>query len=98
MLSSLSILILFALITNLFAKKVVVRGIRKLISKMPFANNTIFAQHSVMRRIANIVPAIVIMNGISTVPHLSDKAKALIAMGAQAFIFLTIALALGELL
>lgn len=98
MLSSLSILILFALITNLFAKKVVVRGIRKLISKMPFANNTIFAQHSVIRRIANIVPAIVIMNGISTVPHLSDKAQALIEMGAQAFIFLTIALALGELL
>ena len=98
MLSSLSIVIALAFIANLFAKQVVVRGIRKLISKLPFANNTIFAEHSVIRRIANIVPAIVIMNGISTVPHLSDKVQTFVQMGAQAFIFLTIALALGELL
>ena len=76
----------------------VVRGIRKLISKLPFAHNEIIAEHSVIRRIANIVPAIVIMNGITTVPHLSDKAITFVQMGAQAFIFLTIALAIGELL
>ena len=98
MLSSLSIVILLAIIANLFAKQVVVRGIRKLISKMPFAHNEIIAEHSVIRRIANIVPAIVIMNGITTVPHLSDKVETFIQMGAQAFIFLTIALAIGELL
>lgn len=98
MLSSLSIVILLAILANLFAKQVVVRGIRKMISKMPFAHNEIIAEHSVIRRIANIVPAIVIMNGISTVPHLSDKVETFIQMGAQAFIFLTIALAIGELL
>ncbi len=98
MLSSLSIVILLAILANLFAKQVVVRGIRKMISKMPFAHNEIIAEHSVIRRIANIVPAIVIMNGITTVPHLSDKVETFIQMGAQAFIFLTIALAIGELL
>ena len=98
MLSSLSIVILLAILANLFAKQVVVRGIRKMISKMPFAHNEIIAEHSVIRRIANIVPAIVIMNGITTVPHLSDKVETFIQMGAQAFIFLTIAPAIGELL
>lgn len=63
-----------------------------------FAHNEIIAEHSVIRRIANIVPAIVIMNGITTVPHFSDKAITFVQMGAQAFIFLTIALAIGELL
>ena len=64
MLSSLSIVILLAILANVFAKQIVVRGIRQLISKMPFANNQIFAEHSVIRRISNIVPAIVIMNGL----------------------------------
>ena len=98
MLTSLSILLLFAIIANFFAKQVVVRGIRKLISKMKFANNEILAQHSVIKRIANIVPAIVIMNGIVTVPHLSEKVISASQMLCQAFIFLTIALAISEFL
>lgn len=98
MLTSLGILILLAALANFVAKQVVVRGLRKLISKMKFANSSIFAEHSVIRRIANIVPAIVIMNGITTVPHLSLKLVTFVQMGAQAFIFLTLALALSEVL
>ncbi|NEU33105.1 mechanosensitive ion channel family protein, partial [bacterium LRH843] len=67
-------------------------------TKLKFANHDIMSQHSVIRRIANIVPAIVIMNGIVTVPHLSAKMVSFVQMAAQAFIFLTIALAIGELL
>ena len=98
MLTSLSILILLAVLANFIAKQVVVRGIRKLVTKMKSANSSIFAQHSVIRRISNIVPAIVIMNGIVTVPHLSDKVVTFVQMGAQAFIFLTLALAISEFL
>ncbi|WP_151980636.1 mechanosensitive ion channel family protein [Acinetobacter guerrae] len=98
MLTSLSILIILAIIANFIAKQIVVRGIRKLISKIKSANQSIFAQHSVIRRIANIVPAIVIMNGITTVPHLSEKIIIFVQMAAQAFIFLTIALAISEML
>ena len=98
MLTSLSIVILLAILANFIAKQIVVRGIRKLISKMTFANSEIISQHSVIRRIANIVPAVVIMNGISTVPHLSDKVESIVQMAAQAFIFLTIALAISEFL
>ncbi|KAF1024718.1 MAG: Miniconductance mechanosensitive channel YbdG [Acinetobacter bereziniae] len=98
MLTSLSILLFFAFLANFIAKQVVVRGIRKLISKMKFAYSEIFSEHSVIRRVANILPAIVILNGISTVPHLSVKVVSLVQMASQAFIFLTIALALSELL
>ena len=92
------ILILVAILAYIIAKHVVVRGIRHLITKLKFANHDIMSQHSVIRRIANIVPAIVIMNGIVTVPHLSAKMVSFLQMAAQAFIFLTIALAIGELL
>ncbi|NNH40020.1 mechanosensitive ion channel family protein [Acinetobacter terrae] len=98
MLTSLSILILLAVLANFIAKQVVVRGIRKLVSKMKSANSSIFAEHNVIRRISNIVPAIVIMNGIVTVPHLSEKIVTFVQMGAQAFIFLTLALAISEFL
>ena len=98
MLTSLSVVILLAILANFIAKQIVVRGIRKLISKMTFTNSEIISQHSVIRRIANIVPAVVIMNGITTVPHLSDKVESIVQMAAQAFIFLTIALAISEFL
>lgn len=98
MLTGFCILILVAILAYIIAKHVVVRGIRHLITKLKFANHDIMSQHSVIRRIANIVPAIVIMNGIVTVPHLSAKMVIFVQMAAQAFIFLTIALAIGELL
>ncbi|AYA68897.1 mechanosensitive ion channel family protein [Acinetobacter sp. WCHA55] len=98
MLTGFCILILVAVLAYIIAKHVVVRGIRHLITKLKFANHDIMSQHSVIRRIANIVPAIVIMNGIVTVPHLSVKMVSFVQMAAQAFIFLTIALAIGELL
>ena len=98
MLSSLSILILVALLANFIAKQVVVRGIRQLISRVKFSYSDVLSKHSVISRIANIVPALVILNGIATVPHLSSKLVVFIQMGAQAFIFLTIALAISQLL
>lgn len=98
MLISLSVLLIFAFIAYFIAKKIVVAGLRRLIAKLPFANNDIFAHHSIIRRIANIVPALVIINGIVTVPHLSEKLIQIVQMLAQAWIFLTIALSIAELL
>lgn len=98
MLTSLSIVIAIACILYLISKRIVVAGLRKVIARLPFANNDIFAQHSVIRRITNIVPAIFIMNAITTVPHLSEKFIQFVQMGAQAWIFFTIALSIAELL
>lgn len=98
MLISFAILIFLAALANFIAKRIIVRGIRHIITKLKSPHQSIFAQHSVTRRFANIVPAIVIMNGISAVPHLPLKVITLIQMGAQAFIFLTLALSVSEAL
>ena len=98
MLISFGILIFLAALANFIAKRIIVRGIRHIITKLKSPHQSIFAQHSVTRRFANIVPAIVIMNGISAVPHLPLKVITLIQMGAQAFIFLTLALSISEAL
>ncbi|MDU6055992.1 MAG: mechanosensitive ion channel, partial [Acinetobacter junii] len=98
MLVALSILIFFADLANFIAKRIIVRGIRHLITKLKSPNQSIFAQHSITRRFANIVPAIVIMNGITTIPHLPAKVITFVQMGAQAFIFLTLALTVSEAL
>lgn len=98
MLVSLTILILFAAIANFIAKRIIVRGVRHLVTKLKSPNQSIFAQHSVIKKFANIVPAVVIMNGIATVPHLTPKFISFVEMGAQAFIFLTLTLTVSEIL
>lgn len=95
---ALIVLVLFAALANFIAKRVIVRGIRYLVTKLKTSNQSIFAEHSIIRRFANVVPALVVMNGITTIPHLSPKLIMFIQMGAQAFIFLTIALTISEAL
>ena len=95
---ALIVLVLFAALANFIAKRVIVRGIRYLVTKLKTSNQSIFAEHSIIRRLANVVPALVVMNGITTIPHLSPKLIMFIQMGAQAFIFLTIALTISEAL
>ncbi|ENU87519.1 mechanosensitive ion channel family protein [Acinetobacter sp. CIP 102129] len=95
---ALIVLVLFASLANFIAKRVIVRGIRYLVTKLKTSNQSIFAEHSIIRRLANLVPALVVMNGVTTIPHLSPKLIMFIQMGAQAFIFLTIALTISEAL
>ncbi|MCU4393310.1 mechanosensitive ion channel family protein [Acinetobacter parvus] len=95
---ALIVLVLFAALANFIAKRVIVRGIHYLVTKLKTSNQSIFAEHSIIRRLANVVPALVVMNGITTIPHLSPKLIMFIQMGAQAFIFLTIALTISEAL
>ena len=95
---ALIVLVLFAALANFIAKRVIIRGIRYLVTKLKTSNQSIFAEHSIIRRLANVVPALVVMNGITTIPHLSPKLIMFIQMGAQAFIFLTIALTISEAL
>lgn len=98
LLVSFSIVIALAFIINYIAKHIIVRGIRKLISQIHFVNQDIFEGHSVIDRISNIVPALVIMYGISIIPYLPTEITSFVKMLTQAFIFLTIALAISDLL
>lgn len=98
MASSLCILIFAAILANYIAKKVVVRGFRALLKKMPFINNEIVGEYSVIQLVSHLVPAIVILNGIRSIPYLSLGTITVIQMLAQAFIFLTIVRSIAEML
>lgn len=98
MASSLCILIFVAILANYIAKKVVVRGFRALLKKMPFINNEIVGEYSVIQLVSHLVPAIVILNGIRSIPYLSLGTITVIQMLAQAFIFLTIVRSIAEML
>ncbi|MDQ8935735.1 mechanosensitive ion channel family protein [Acinetobacter rudis] len=98
MLTSLGILIAIAIVITFIAKYIVVRGIFFILGKFKATHYNQYIKNSIVQRIANIAPALVILNGIVTVPHLSIKAITFIQMLAQAFIVLTITLALSGLL
>lgn len=98
MLSSLSILIMVAIVITFIAKYIVVRGLFFILGKLKASHYNQYIKDSIVQRIANIAPALVILNGIVAVPHLSVKAIIFIQMLAQTFIILTIALAISGLL
>ena len=98
MLTSLSIVILAAIVANFIAKHIVVKGLHRIISRLNFSDKPLFLSNKLISRIANIVPALIIMHGIVTVPFLSPNVENFVQMCAQAFIFLSLALAIFELL
>lgn len=92
MLTSLGILILVAWLSNWLAKHVLIRGLKQLAKKLPIDRHGILGRRKVISRLANAVPAIIILNGISKVPHLSSGLIHLVELLAQSFVILTIAL------
>jgi len=98
MLTSLSIVIITAILANFIAKHIIVRGLHKAVSKVSFSNKKVFLTQKLISRLANIVPAIIMMHGIVTVPYLSPDIVSAVKMIAQASIFLSFALAISELL
>ncbi len=95
MLLGFSILIVVAWLANWIAKHVLVRGIRRFTELLPANHHGDLSRYQMIERFANIVPAIIIRNGISEVPHLSASLIKIIEMLAQASVFITIVLTLS---
>ncbi len=95
MLLGLGTLILFAWLANWIAKHVLVRGIRRFTQLLPLSRDGALSRYQMIERFANIVPALIIRNGISEVPHLSLSLIRIIEMLAQASVFITIVLTLS---
>ncbi len=94
---ALLLLVLFAWIANWITKRIVLKILLRLLNHLPFR---IEAEHigSIVARLSNIVPAIVIQAGIGAVPHLPIAAVTLVRSLCTAFIILTIAIALSGFL
>ncbi len=91
---SLSLLILLAWIGNWIAKKIVLKIIGRLIAHSPIGEEA-GAVTRIVKRLANLVPTLIVSTGILAVPHLPPWAPILVRNVATGFAILTIALAIG---
>ena len=88
---------LFSWIANWITKRIVLRVLLRMLRHLPFH---IEAQHigAIVARLSNIVPALVIQQGIAAVPHLPAGLVSFVQSLCAAFIILTIAIAVSGLL
>lgn len=88
-------LIFAAWLANWVVKRILVRGLYKVLRSSREAELQDFG---IIRRLSNIVPALVLSVGVNAVPGLPEAAVTVVRNVCGGFIVLTIALALGALL
>ncbi|WP_298187617.1 mechanosensitive ion channel domain-containing protein [uncultured Pseudomonas sp.] len=97
-LTGLSLLILAAWLANWVVKRILLRGLYRLLKATPIGQDGTLHNSRIIARLANIVPALIISAGIMLVPHLPEAAVAATRNVCSAFIVLTIALAISGVL
>ncbi len=88
-------LLFAAWLANWVVKRILVRGLYKVLRSSRDAQLQDFG---IIRRLSNIVPALVLSIGVNAVPGLPEAAVTVVRNVCGGFIVLTIALALGALL
>jgi len=91
-------LLLVAWLANWLTKRVLLRGIRRLLRASPLggATHDHEVQLRVIPRLANVVPALVLGAGVSVVPGLPEPVVTVVHALCQAFIVLTLALSFSR--
>src|SRR5690606_41199368 len=87
-----SALLLLAAIANWLVKRILVRGLYSLLKTGAFDD------FGLIRRLSNVVPALIITGGVNAVPGLPQAAVTVTQNVCAGFIILTLALALGAVL
>ena len=88
-------LIFAAWLANWVVKRILVSGLYKILRS---TRETQLQDFGIIRRLSNIVPALVLSIGVNAVPGLPEAAVTVVRNVCGGFIVLTIALALGALL
>ena len=88
-------LIFAAWLSNWIVKRILVRGLYHLLQH---TRENKLQDFGVIKRLSNIVPALVLSIGVTTVPGLPEGAVTVVRNVCGGFIVLTIALALGAVL
>lgn len=85
--------VIAALIANFVVKRLLLRGLNHLLRNTSFGQDQELKRHGFITRMANIVPALVIYAGISLAPGIPDQVKTILQNVTNAFIILTLAMA-----
>ncbi|MEB2327124.1 MAG: mechanosensitive ion channel family protein [Pseudomonas sp.] len=88
-------LIFAAWLSNWIVKRILVRGLYRLLRH---AGDPQLQDFGVIKRLSNIVPALVLSIGVNVVPGLPEAAVTVVRNVCGGFIVLTVALALGAVL
>lgn len=96
-LTSVFILLAAAWLSNFITKRILVNGLMRLLNA-PTARPGEFDRFDFIPRLANVIPALVITFGIRFVPDLPEAVVTVVLNVANAFIVLTLAMALSGVL
>lgn len=88
-------LALCGLFANFVVKRLLLRGLDRALRHTSFGKDEDLRRHGVIPRLANIVPALVISGGITLAPGVSPTVNAVVLNVSNAFIILTLSLAIG---
>lgn len=96
--ASLALLILIAWASNYIVKRILLRGVFHILRASHFKQHMVSQNTRVISRLANIVPALILSSGILLIPGLPQAIATIVRNVCSAFIVLTIALAIGNVL
>lgn len=93
-----TLLLLVVWLSDLVTKSILVRAITRAVHATPSKWDDALLGPGVIRRLAHVVPALVVHYGIAFVSHIPANVATVVRGVASAYVVLTIALALGNLL
>lgn len=92
------VVLLLAWLSNVIARRVILRGIIKLVSRTQFTWDDRLQEHEVFRRLANVVPAAVMYYGVLLVPGLPAPIALVMQRVAVGLVVILIALSASAFL
>jgi miniconductance mechanosensitive channel len=92
------VLLAAAWLANWIVKRILVRGLMRILRQWRANTEVNKHQRNIIRRLANIFPALVLSIGVSFIPGLPAALITVVKNVSSAFIMLTIALAIGSAL
>ncbi|KKO45156.1 mechanosensitive ion channel protein MscS [Arsukibacterium ikkense] len=95
---SLSLLLLLSWLSNYIVKKVLIRGIFRALRASAIGQHQVIQHSAFVARLANIVPALVISKGITLIDGVPATVSTIVVNVCNAFVVLTIALAIANVL
>ncbi|MEJ6656395.1 MAG: mechanosensitive ion channel family protein [Pseudomonas sp.] len=95
---ALCLLVIGAWLANWIVKRLLVRGLVRLLQATPVGKGQLLHDSKVISRLANIVPALILSGGIGLIPGLPETFIIIVRNVCGAFIILTVALAITNAL
>ncbi|SNY49315.1 miniconductance mechanosensitive channel [Arsukibacterium tuosuense] len=95
---SLGLLLLVSWLSNYIVKKVLIRGIFRALRASVYGQHQVIKQSAFVARLANIVPALIISKGITLIDGVSETVSTIVVNVCNAFVVLTVALAIANIL